>query len=134
VSNGQEAQRYKRNAKDLIQRIGPITRRSVYLDVMALFDLSKWWVRREMTARINLRTIVEDTTGGRARTVQHSIDDDEKLALLASETPTPKKRWIAQSSASLIRAPALKRWPCCHDGPRVRKSTYASAATREHQD
>jgi RNA polymerase sigma-32 factor len=36
--------------------------------------------------------------------VQHSIDDDESFALLASEDPNPEEAVIAQSSQSLIRA------------------------------
>ncbi|AXI52629.1 MULTISPECIES: sigma-70 family RNA polymerase sigma factor [Sulfitobacter] len=82
-----------------------------------LFDLdrdvrfstyAKWWVKNAtMTARNHLRAIVE-TPAGVQKTVQHSIDDDDSFALLASEDPNPEEAVIAQSSQTLIRARLLE--------------------------
>lgn len=77
-----------------------------------LFDLSrdvrfstyaKWWVKNAtLTARNQLRAVVE-TPIGTQNFVQHSIDDEETFALLASDDPNPEETVIAQSSQNLIR-------------------------------
>jgi len=62
---------------------------------MCAFDLSKCGVKNAtMTARRSLAYKIVETPAGVQRTVQQSIDDDERsfCGYLLSKTPTPKKR------------------------------------------
>lgn len=77
-----------------------------------LFDLdrdvrfstyARWWVKNAtMTARDQLRAVVE-TPAGIQNSTQHSIDDDDSFALLASDDPNPEETVIAQSTQNLLR-------------------------------
>ncbi|HDZ80851.1 MAG TPA: sigma-70 family RNA polymerase sigma factor [Roseobacter sp.] len=77
-----------------------------------LFDLdrdvrfstyARWWVKNAtMTARDQLRAVVE-TPAGIQNSTQHSIDDDDSFASLASDDPNPEETVIAQSTQNLLR-------------------------------
>mgnify|MGYP003635344013 FL=1 len=77
-----------------------------------LFDLdrdvrfstyARWWVKNAtMTARDQLRAVVE-TPAGIQNSTQYSIDDDDSFASLASDDPNPEETVIAQSTQNLLR-------------------------------
>lgn len=78
-----------------------------------LFDLdrdvrfstyARWWVKNAtMTARDQLRAVVE-TPAGTQNSTQHSIDDEDSFATLVSDDPNPEETVIARSTQDLLRS------------------------------
>lgn len=78
-----------------------------------LFDLdrdvrfstyARWWVKNAtMTARDQLRAVVE-TPAGTQNSTQQSIDDEDSFATLVSDDPNPEETVIARSTQDLLRS------------------------------